>query len=77
MTEDEIDEIVCRWTGIPVARLVEGERKKLLRLDEILHQRVIGQDEAVQLVADAGIRARAGIKDPHRPIGSFILGPTI
>jgi ATP-dependent Clp protease ATP-binding subunit ClpB len=77
VTEDEIAEIVSRWTGIPVTRLVEGERDKLLRLDEILHQRVIGQDEAVRLVADAVIRARAGIKDPRRPIGSFIfLGPT-
>ena len=77
VTEDEIAEIVSRWTGIPVTRLVEGERDKLLRLDEILHERVIGQDEAVQLVADAVIRARAGIKDPRRPIGSFIfLGPT-
>ncbi len=77
VTEDEIAQIVSRWTGIPVARLVEGEREKLLKLDELLHQRVIGQDEAVQLVADAVIRARAGIKDPRRPIGSFIfLGPT-
>jgi ATP-dependent Clp protease ATP-binding subunit ClpB len=77
VTEDEIAEIVARWTGIPVARLMEGEREKLLRLDEILHERVIGQDEAVQLVADAVIRARSGIKDPRRPIGSFIfLGPT-
>src|SRR4051812_1980886 len=77
VTEDEIAEIVARWTGIPVARLMEGEREKLLRLDEVLHERVIGQDEAVQLVADAIIRARAGIKDPKRPIGSFIfLGPT-
>src|SRR5438094_1633149 len=77
VTEDEIAEIVSRWTGIPVTRLVEGERDKLLRLDEILHQRVVGQDEAVNLVADAVIRARAGIKDPRRPIGSFIfLGPT-
>ena len=76
VTEDEIAEIVSRWTGIPVTRLVEGERDKLMRLDEILHERVIGQDEAVQLVADAVIRARAGIKDPRRPIGSFIfLGP--
>ena len=66
-----------RWTGIPVSRLQEGEREKLLRLDEILHERVVGQDEAVQLVADAIIRARSGIKDPRRPIGSFIfLGPT-
>ena len=77
VTEDEIAEIVSRWSGIPVTRLVEGEREKLLRLDEILHQRVMGQDEAVSLVADAVIRARAGIKDPRRPIGSFIfLGPT-
>jgi ATP-dependent Clp protease ATP-binding subunit ClpB len=77
VTEDEIAEIVSRWTGIPVTRLVEGEREKLLRLDEILHKRVVGQDEAVSLVADAVIRARAGIKDPRRPIGSFIfLGPS-
>ena len=77
VTEEEIAQVVSRWTGIPVARLVEGERDKLLRLDEILHERVIGQDEAVQLVTDAVIRARAGIKDPRRPIGSFIfLGPT-
>ncbi len=77
VTEDEIAEIVAKWTGIPVTRLVEGEREKLLRLDEILHERIIGQDEAVQLVADAVIRARSGIKDPRRPIGSFIfLGPT-
>ncbi len=77
VTEEEIAEIVSRWTGIPVTRLVEGEREKLLRLDEVLHRRVIGQDEAVALVADAVIRARAGIKDPRRPIGSFIfLGPT-
>ncbi|MEA2270741.1 MAG: ATP-dependent Clp protease ATP-binding subunit ClpB, partial [Solirubrobacteraceae bacterium] len=74
---EEIAEVVARWTGIPVSRLMEGEREKLLRLDEVLHERVIGQDEAVQLVADAVIRARAGIKDPRRPIGSFIfLGPT-
>jgi ATP-dependent Clp protease ATP-binding subunit ClpB len=77
VTEDEIAEIVARWTGIPITRLMEGEREKLLRLDELLHERVIGQEEAVQLVADAIIRARAGIKDPKRPIGSFIfLGPT-
>ena len=77
VTEDEIAAIVSRWTGIPVSRLQEGEREKLLRLDEILHQRVVGQDEAVSLVADAVIRARAGVKDPRRPIGSFIfLGPT-
>jgi ATP-dependent Clp protease ATP-binding subunit ClpB len=77
VTEEEIAEIVARWTGIPVTRLVEGEKEKLLKLDTILHQRVVGQDEAVQLVADAVIRARSGIKDPRRPIGSFIfLGPT-
>ena len=77
VTEDVIADIVSRWTGIPVSRLVEGEKEKLLRLDDILHRRIIGQDEAVQAVADAVIRARAGIKDPKRPIGSFIfLGPT-
>ena len=75
--EDQIAGIVSHWTGIPLARLVEGERQKLLKLDELLHRRVVGQDQAVQLVADAIIRARAGIKDPRRPIGSFIfLGPT-
>jgi ATP-dependent Clp protease ATP-binding subunit ClpB len=77
VTEEEIASIVSRWTGIPVSRLQEGEREKLLRLDEVLHERLVGQDEAVQLVADSIIRARAGIKDPRRPIGSFIfLGPT-
>ncbi|MBS4198672.1 ATP-dependent chaperone ClpB [Bacillus sp. FJAT-49732] len=77
VTEDEIADIVSRWTGIPVTKLVEGEREKLLRLESILHKRVIGQDEAVELVSNAVIRARAGIKDPNRPIGSFIfLGPT-
>ncbi|MGH9125724.1 MAG: ATP-dependent Clp protease ATP-binding subunit, partial [Acidimicrobiales bacterium] len=77
VTADEIALIVSRWTHIPVTRLLEGEREKLLRLDQILHQRVVGQDEAVQLVADAIIRARSGIRDPRRPIGSFIfLGPT-
>jgi len=77
VTEQEIAEIVARWTGIPITRLVEGEREKLLRLDEILHRRVVGQDEAVRAVADAVLRARAGIKDPRRPIGSFLfLGPT-
>ena len=77
VTDDEIADIVSRWTGIPVTRLLEGEREKLLKLDEILHKRVVGQDEAVQLVADAVLRARSGIKDPKRPIGSFIfLGPT-
>ncbi|MBQ9528636.1 MAG: AAA family ATPase, partial [Fretibacterium sp.] len=77
VTEDEIADIVSRWTGIPVTRLLEGEREKLLKLDQVLHQRVVGQDEAVQLVADAVLRARSGIRDPRRPIGSFIfLGPT-
>ncbi|MFB9836023.1 ATP-dependent chaperone ClpB [Actinoallomurus acaciae] len=77
VTEDEIAAIVARWTGIPVSRLKEGEREKLLRLEDILHERVIGQDEAVQVVSDAIIRARSGIKDPRRPIGSFVfLGPT-
>jgi ATP-dependent Clp protease ATP-binding subunit ClpB len=77
VTEDEIAQIVAKWTGIPVTRLVEGEREKLLRLEEILHRRVVGQDEAVRLVSDAVLRARSGIKDPRRPIGSFIfLGPT-
>ncbi|HET9894790.1 MAG TPA: ATP-dependent chaperone ClpB [Streptosporangiaceae bacterium] len=77
VTDEEIAAIVSRWTGIPVSRLQEGEREKLLRLDQILHERVVGQDEAVKLVADAIIRARSGIKDPRRPIGSFIfLGPT-
>ena len=77
VTDAEIANIVSRWTGIPVSRLTEGERDKILRLDTVLHERVVGQDEAVQLVADAIIRARSGIKDPRRPIGSFIfLGPT-
>jgi ATP-dependent Clp protease ATP-binding subunit ClpB len=77
VTEEEIAGIVAAWTGIPVARLREGEREKLLRLDEILQERVIGQDEAVRLVTDAIIRARSGIRDPRRPIGSFVfLGPT-
>ncbi|QDU72926.1 ATP-dependent chaperone ClpB [Mucisphaera calidilacus] len=77
VTEDEIAEIVARWTGIPVARLLETEREKLLRLDDVLHERVIGQDEAVTLVSDAILRSRAGISDPRRPIGSFLfLGPT-
>ena len=77
VTAEEISRIVSRWTGIPVSRLLEGEREKLLRLDDILHKRVIGQDEAVRLVADAVLRARSGIKDPKKPVGSFIfLGPT-
>lgn len=74
---DDVAEIISRWSGIPVSRLMEGEREKLLRLADVLHERVIGQDEAVQAVADAVMRARAGLKDPKRPIGSFIfLGPT-
>ena len=77
VTDDEIARIVARWTGIPVSKLVEGEREKLLRLPDTLHQRVIGQDEAVQNVADAILRSRAGIANPNRPIGSFLfLGPT-
>ncbi len=77
VTAEEVGDIVARWTGIPVSRLLEGEKDKLLRLDKILHERVIGQDEAVQAVADAVVRARSGLKDPKRPIGSFIfLGPT-
>ena len=77
VTEEEIAQIVSRWTGIPVSRLQESEREKVLRLGEVLHERVVGQDEAVRLVSDAIIRARAGVQDPRRPIGSFIfLGPT-
>jgi ATP-dependent Clp protease ATP-binding subunit ClpB len=77
VTEEEIGFIVSQWTGIPVTKLVETEKDKLLKLSDILHERVVGQDEAVDLVADAVIRARAGIKDPDRPIGSFLfLGPT-
>ncbi|HUW66077.1 MAG TPA: ATP-dependent chaperone ClpB [Spirochaetia bacterium] len=75
--EEDIARVVSRWTGIPVSKLLEGEKEKLVHLDDVLHQRVVGQDEAVQAVADAVLRARAGIKDPQRPIGSFIfLGPT-
>jgi len=75
--EEDIAHVVCRWTGIPVSRLLEGEMEKLLRLPELLHRRVVGQDEAVRAVADAVLRARSGIKDPNRPIGSFLfLGPT-
>ncbi|MBQ7153630.1 MAG: AAA family ATPase, partial [Clostridia bacterium] len=75
--EEEISKIVSRWTGIPVSKLVEGEREKVLRLEEILHKRVIGQDEAVKKVSEAILRSRAGIRDPKRPIGSFLfLGPT-
>ena len=75
--EDDIAEVVSRWTGVPVSKLLEGEREKLLRLGDHLHKRLIGQDEAVSAVADAVVRARSGLKDPNRPIGSFIfLGPT-
>ncbi|MBR5756480.1 MAG: ATP-dependent chaperone ClpB [Firmicutes bacterium] len=77
VTEEEISEIVSRWTGIPVSKLMEGEREKILRLADILHKRVVGQDEAVQKVTEAILRSRAGIADPNRPIGSFMfLGPT-
>jgi len=77
VTEEEIAEVVSRWTGIPLTRLLQGEREKLVHLADALHERVIGQDEAVQAVADAVLRARAGIKNPNRPVGSFLfLGPT-
>ena len=76
MDGEDIAEIVSRWTGIPVTKLMEGELQKLLHLEDELHKRVVGQDEAVRAVADAVVRARAGIKDPKRPIGSFLfLGP--
>ena len=77
VTAEEIAKIICRWTGIPVSKLMEGEREKLLRMEDILHERVIGQDEAVTKVSEAILRSRAGIQDPNRPIGSFpFLGPT-
>ena len=77
VTEEEIARIIQRWTGIPVSRLMEGEREKLLHLEEVLHRRVVGQDEAVRLVSEAILRSRAGIADPDKPIGSFLfLGPT-
>ena len=77
VTDEEIAKIICRWTGIPVAKLMEGERDKLLRLEEVLHKRVIGQDEAVRKTAEAILRSRAGIANPDQPIGSFLfLGPT-
>jgi ATP-dependent Clp protease ATP-binding subunit ClpB len=77
VSSQEIAEVVAKWTGVPVTRLVEGEKEKLLRLEEVLHRRVIGQDEAVTLVTEAILRARSGIKDPRRPVGSFLfLGPT-
>ncbi|MBN1389813.1 MAG: ATP-dependent chaperone ClpB [Candidatus Thermoplasmatota archaeon] len=77
VTEEEISEIISKWTGIPLSRLVEGEKEKILKLGEKLHERVVGQDEAIDLVTNAIVRARSGIKDPRRPIGSFLfLGPT-
>ncbi|MDE5738674.1 MAG: AAA family ATPase, partial [Oscillospiraceae bacterium] len=77
VTAEEIARIICRWTGIPVSKLMEGEREKLLRMEDILHERVIGQDEAVTKVSEAILRSRAGIQSPDRPIGSFLfLGPT-
>lgn len=77
VTDNEIADIISRWTGIPILRLLQGEREKLLRLEEILHERVIGQEEGVRVVSEAILRSRAGIKDPRRPIGSFLfLGPT-
>jgi ATP-dependent Clp protease ATP-binding subunit ClpB len=77
VNQEDIAEVVSKWTGIPLAKLIESEREKLLRLDDVLHERVIGQDPAVQAVTDAVIRSRSGLKDPKRPVGSFIfLGPT-
>jgi ATP-dependent Clp protease ATP-binding subunit ClpB len=77
VSEEEIAEVVSKWSGVPVTRLVEGEKEKLLRLEEVLHERVVGQHEAVTLVTEAILRARSGIKDPRRPVGSFLfLGPT-
>src|SRR6185312_9564936 len=77
VTEEEIAEVVSKWTHIPVSKMLEGEREKLLRMEEVLHKRIIGQDEAVSVVSNAIRRSRAGLADPHRPIGSFMfLGPT-
>jgi ATP-dependent Clp protease ATP-binding subunit ClpB len=77
VSDEEIAEVVAKWSGVPVTRLVEGEKEKLLRLEQVMHQRVVGQDEAVTLVTEAILRARSGIKDPRRPVGSFLfLGPT-
>ena len=77
MDEEDIAQVVSRWTGVPVSKLLEGEMQKLLHLEDELHKRVIGQDEAVHAVSEAVMRARSGLKDPNRPIGSFIfLGPT-
>ena len=78
VTEEDIAEVVSRWTGVPVSRLMEGEVQKLVRLEDHLHERVIGQDDAVSVVANAIRRSRAGLADPNRPIGSFLfLGPTV
>jgi ATP-dependent Clp protease ATP-binding subunit ClpB len=77
VSQEEIADVVAKWTGVPVTRLIEGEKEKLLRLEEVLHERVVGQEEAVTLVTEAILRARSGIKDPRRPVGSFLfLGPT-
>src|SRR5690606_34592616 len=77
VTAEEIAEVVARWTGVPVSKMLEGERDKLLKMEDALHQRVVGQDEAVKVVSDAVRRARAGLADPNRPDGSFLfLGPT-
>src|SRR5690606_24718547 len=77
VTAEEIAQVVARWTGIPVSKMLEGERDKLLKMEDALHQRVVGQDEAVKVVSDAVRRARAGLADPNRPDGSFLfLGPT-
>src|SRR5207248_6192950 len=75
--EEDVAEVVSKWTGIPVSKLMEGEVQKLIRMEEVLHERVIGQDEAVEAVANAIRRSRAGLSDPHKPIGTFMfLGPT-
>src|SRR5690606_30859899 len=77
VTEDEVAEVVSKWTGIPVAKMMEGEKEKLLRMEEVLHHRLIGQNEAIDAVSNAIRRSRAGLSDPNRPIGSFLfLGPT-
>jgi ATP-dependent Clp protease ATP-binding subunit ClpB len=77
VTDEEIAEVVSRWTGIPVNKMLEGERDKLLRMEEVLHNRVVGQEEAIKVVSDAVRRSRAGLSDPNRPAGSFLfLGPT-
>ena len=77
MTEEEVAEVVSRWTGIPISKMLDGDREKLLRMESVLHERVVGQDEAVIAVANAVRRSRAGLRDPNRPNGSFLfLGPT-